>query len=330
MARQTNIVSFEEAKASSRRSRARSQQGARTSRRSGSATSRTRESAARSSFGWEEEEPDRTRTRSSSRTSRASRTSSGASSRTSSASSNNASRAKRSSLQFEDDARSSRSRKRGAEEQKKSRSSRTDKRRERTKARADKMYAKQFAAEDKAASVEEGAPRAAVYEGKMGATHRRSSRMQRSSTAGSPSAKVNVAGWLSSLPVSTRSLRVATAVVCVFLFCVLLYPPAQQYYQAQREHDKLAAEYSAIENRNTALDDQNDILASDAGMEDAVRQKFGYVKSGEQVAYVAGLSDEAAAARRDSDELKANVISSTVKAPSEWYTPFLDAFFGVE
>ena len=315
-------MSFEEAKTHSRRSSARSQQSARTSRRSSSATNRTRESAARSSFGREEEEPDRTRSRRSSRTPRASRTSS--------ASSNNASRAKRSSLQFEDDTRSSRSRKRGAEEQKKSRSFHTDKRRERTKARADKMYARQFAAEDKAASVEEGAPRAAVYEGKMGATHRRSSRMQRSSAAGPVSAKVNVAGWLSSLPVTTRSLRVATAVVCAFLFCVLLYPPAQQYYQAQREHDKLAAEYSAIENRNTALDDQNDILASDAGMEDAVRQKFGYVKTGEQVAYVAGLSDEAAAARRDSDELKANVISSTVKAPSEWYTPFLDAFFGVE
>ena len=256
--------------------------------------------------------------------------SSSRSSRTSRASSDK-SRAKRSSQQFADDAGSSRQRRQDASEtRERPRSTRTDRRRERTKARADKMYSKQFAAEEKAASVEEGAPRAAVYEAKMGSKHRKSSRMQRSSAAGSPSAKVNVGGWLSSLPVNARSIRVATAVVCVFLFCVLLYPPAQQYYQAQREHDKLAAEYSAISERNTALDDQNDILASDAGMEDAVRQKFGYVKTGEQVAFVAGLSDGGAAARRDSDDVQANVISSAVKAPNEWYTPILDAFFGVE
>ena len=154
--------------------------------------------------------------------------------------------------------------------------------------------------------------------------------MQRSSSAGSSSAKVNVAGWLSALPLTPRAIRIGTAALCLVLFCALMYPPAQQYYQAQREHDKLAAEYSAIENRNKALDEQNDILASDAGMEDAVRQKFGYVKAGEQVAYVAGLSDEASEARRDSDDLQANVISSTVKAPEEWYTPLLDTFFGVQ
>jgi len=109
-----------------------------------------------------------------------------------------------------------------------------------------------------------------------------------------------------------------------------MYAPAQQYYQAQREHDKLAAEYSAIEDRNKALNEQNDILASDAGMEDAVRQKYGYVKAGEQVANVAGLSDGASESRRDSDNLQANVMSSTVKAPTEWYTPLLDTFFGVK
>ena len=210
------------------------------------------------------------------------------------------------------------------------RSKRTEKRRERTKVRADKMYSKQFAAEDAANQMAEDAPRAAVYEGKMGAKHRRSARMQRSSTAGSSSAKINAASWLSALPITARSLKVATAALCVFLFCAFLYAPAQQYYQAQREHDKLVVEYSTLESRNTALDEQNDILASDAGMEDAVRQKYGYVKAGEQVAYVAGLSAEASKARRDSDDLQANVLSSTVKAPDEWYTPLLDTFFGVE
>mgnify|MGYP007070200066 CR=1 FL=1 len=31
----------------------------------------------------------------------------------------------------------------------------------------------------------------------------------------------------------------------------------------------------------------------------------------------------------DNDDIEANILSSTIKAPEEWYTPFLDAFFGV-
>ena len=164
----------------------------------------------------------------------------------------------------------------------------------------------------------------------MGSSHRKSARMQRSSSAGPVSAKLNPAGWLSGMNVSSRTLKVATGVLCVVLTCMFLYVPAQQYYQAQREHDRLAAEYSVIEKRNDALDVQNDILASDAGMEDAVRQKYGYVKAGEETAVVTGLSDSATDRSRGANSVEANVLSSSVKASEEWYTPFLDAFFGVE
>ena len=208
--------------------------------------------------------------------------------------------------------------------------SRERRRRERTKARAERMYAKQFSDAPAASIPEEGAPRPALYETKMGSSHRKSARMQRSSTAGSASAKVNPAGWLSAVNVSPRVLKVATGVLCVVLACMFLYVPAQQYYQAQREHDRLAAEYNVIEKRNDTLDVQNDILASDAGMEDAVRQKYGYVKSGEETAVVTGLSDSATDTSRGSENVEANVLSSSIKASEEWYTPFLDAFFGVE
>ena len=40
------------------------------------------------------------------------------------------------------------------------------------------------------AAEPEGAPRAALYEGKMGSTHRKSARMQRVSEAGPVSAKI--------------------------------------------------------------------------------------------------------------------------------------------
>ena len=209
---------------------------------------------------------------------------------------------------------------------------REERKRQRTKARADKMFDRQVAisqSRDHAAEPE-GTPRAALYEGKMGSTHRKSARMQRVSEAGPVSAKINPAGWFSNIPLSPRALRVATAVLCVALVAVFLYVPAQQYYQAQREHDRLAAEYSIVEERNDVIDFENDSLASDAGMEDAVREKYGYIVAGEETAVVTGLSDDTLENIHGASDVEGNVLSSSVKAPEEWYTPFLDAFFGVE
>lgn len=208
--------------------------------------------------------------------------------------------------------------------------SRERRRRERVKARAERMYSKQFSGASTASTVEEGAPRPALYETKMGSSHRKSARMQRSSAAAPAIAKVDPSGWLAGMNISTRALVAATIVVCAALVCMFLYVPAKQYYQAQREHDRLTAEYSVIEKRNDTLDVQNDILASDAGLEDAVRQKYGYVKAGEETAVVTGLSDAATDTSRGTENVEANVLSSSVKAREEWYTPLLDAFFGVE
>ena len=210
------------------------------------------------------------------------------------------------------------------------RSKREERRRERSKTRAERLFAKQYES-DRPATVENdaNAPRAALYEGKMGASHRKSTRMQRASSATPQTAKLNPAGWLSNLQVSPRTLKGFTAVLCVVLIAVFLYVPAQQYYQAQREHDRLVAEYAVLEQRNAALNSQNDSLSSNAGMEDAVRQKYGYVVEGDQAGYVVGLSDNATDTSRDSENIEANVLSSAVKAPEEWYTPYLDAFFGV-
>lgn len=201
-------------------------------------------------------------------------------------------------------------------------------RRERASARADRMFERQYANEATASAPEEGAPRAALYEGRTGSSQRRAVRMQKASEAGPVSAKINPAGWLTNLNVSKRSLRCATAVLCAVLICLFLYTPAQQYYQATREHDRLAAEYAFIEQRNDAIDAQNVALASNAGMEDAVRQKYGYVVQGDETAVVTGLSDSAANGHA-SDNVEANVLGSAVKAPEAWYTPYLDAFFGV-
>jgi cell division protein FtsB len=193
------------------------------------------------------------------------------------------------------------------------------------------MFDRQMAqsASATASDQAEGAPRAAIYETKMGATHRRSARLQNAAQAGPVSAKINPAGWFSNFHVRPRVAGIVTAVVCVLLIGVFLYAPARDYYQAQRQHDRLSTEYTQIEQRNAALTEQNQTLASDAGMEDAVRQKYGYVVQGDQTAVVTGLSDVTTDSARDSENIEANVLASAVKAPEEWYTPYLDAFFGV-
>lgn len=223
-----------------------------------------------------------------------------------------------------------------------SRSRRDLRRRQRTKAKAEKMFTRQF--EGKGAdSSGDGSPRAALYKGKMGASHRKAARMQGSAPRkalshlpGLPSlpnaseAKEQAAQALNLSSLTPRSLKLITAGLCLVLICVFLYAPAQQYYHAQREYARLTAEYETIEARNDALNVQNDILTSDAGMEDAVRQKYGYVKDGEDMAIVTGLSEDATDTSRDSEHIEANVLSSSVKAPEEWYTPLLDALFGVD
>lgn len=195
------------------------------------------------------------------------------------------------------------------------------------------MFERQYASSSREAAAQvEGVPRAALYKGEMGSSQRRSVRMQRADEAGPVSVKVNPAGWFSNLNITPAKLRLGTAVLCIVLIFAFLYTPARQYYQAQREHAQLAAEYAVIEQRNDALDTQNDALASDAGMEDAVRQKYGYIRQGDQTAIVTGLSENAVGTARAANNggIEANVLSSTIKAPEEWYTPYLDAFFGVE
>ena len=205
---------------------------------------------------------------------------------------------------------------------------REQKRRQRNKRRADKMFDRQMALSERNRN-EEGAPRAALYKEKLTSAQRKTTRMQRASQAGPVSAKIDPSGWFSNINITPGKAKIFTALLCVVLVCAFLYTPAQQYYQSLRERDRLEAEYAAIAARNEALDYQNDSLASDAGMEDAVREKYGYVVEGEQTAKVAGLS-ETTTSRAGNENIEANVLSSTVKAPEEWYTPFLDALFGVQ
>ena len=322
MARQSNILTFDEVKRSSRK---RTQTEGTSSSR---ARSQRRSSSTRAGRSYEEEETaKRTRSRSASKDSeRLSERSTAKSSSKKRTTKESSAKAKSKSLDFSKTS-SARGKSTETRKPKHSASAAEERKKKRAKAKADKMFDRQFASSSSSAP-EEGAPRAALYKGEMDATQRRATKMEKSSEAGSWSAKINPAGWFSNINITPGRARAITVIVCLVLACLFLYTPAQQYYQSVRAHDKLEAEYAAIYDRNVALDRQNDTLASDAGMEDAVRSRYGYVVEGEEVARVSGLS-ETALAREGNDDIEASVLSVSVKAPEYWYTPFLDALFGV-
>ncbi len=200
-----------------------------------------------------------------------------------------------------------------------------DRRRERTKERADRAYFRQYEA-GKGSEGAAGGPRAAVYKGEMGATHKRSSRMQQQADASpsrrrgkGPASGADHGSWF------TRPLfmGLAATVLTVAFGVVVLYGPAQQLYLDIREKDRLAAEYAAVVDRNAAIDTQVEALKTDEGIEDMARTQLGWVRQGEHAVSVSGLDPQ------DPAEFRGNIVSDDIPLPDTWYSGILDPFFGV-
>lgn len=191
--------------------------------------------------------------------------------------------------------------------------------RSRVKSKADRRFSQQYGESAGRGSSEPAGPRAAVYKGEMGSSHKKAARMQNDvpdKTRGR-----------SALAKKRRTLSPALAVsvaiaACLALGCVSLYSPAQQYYQEIRERDRLQAEYAAVQQRNDAIQSEVDALSTSAGIEDRAREEFGWVKNDEVAGSVAGLDIE------DDSSFRANIIPGSIEAPETWYS-FLDPFFGV-
>lgn len=195
----------------------------------------------------------------------------------------------------------------------------------RSKNKAERAFTKQFGDVKKGTDASAAGPRAAVYKGEMGAKHRQAARMQNGESTQASAKRGFSIGSLVSLKSSPKFIASAAVAVCLALSCVFLYPTAQQYYHAVRERDQLAAEYAALEERNGVLQSDVSSLQTDAGIEDRAHEQFGWVKKGEETAVVRGLDIE-----DDSSSFQANIASGSIEAPETWYSPFLDALFGVE
>lgn len=196
------------------------------------------------------------------------------------------------------------------------------KRRQRAKERAGRAYYQQYEA-GKPSDASQGGPRAAVYKGEMGSSHKRSSRMQQKSSARSERFKAPS----DKRPLFTRApfvVACATA-LCLAFGVVFLYAPAQQLYIDIRERDRLAAEYAAVVDRNAAIEAQVNALSTDAGIEDAARTQLGWVREGEHAVSVGGLAEE-----EEASTFRGNIVSEDIVAADTWYSDLLDPIFGVE
>ena len=167
-------------------------------------------------------------------------------------------------------------------------------------------------------------PRAALYKGKMGSSHKKSSKMQAREKSGS--------GF--SLPFSiplpkfdSKGSVALLVCACLVVSCLLLYDPVKHYYIAVRDQARAELEYEIASTRNEALRQDVALLATDGGMEERARQQYGWVKDGENAVLVAGLSE-------DDGLTPAEVLRTTtmndIHAPETWYSPVLDKVFGYE
>ena len=200
----------------------------------------------------------------------------------------------------------------------------------RMREKAGKLFDKQFGGRDDASSSE-GAPRAAVYKGEMGRTQRKAARLAPArELVGAATAKINPMGWFANFSVPAPKLIAATVVICVVVSCVTLYGPVQQYYQSIRENDRLQMQYAALEDRSVALAAQHETLTSDAGIETIAHESYGWVKPGEETAWVEGLSESAYEDKAVGASIAANVDVNNIGYPETWYSPFLDFVFNVQ
>ncbi|NPD30710.1 hypothetical protein HLV37_02295 [Eggerthellaceae bacterium zg-1084] len=203
-----------------------------------------------------------------------------------------------------------------------------ERRRSRRKKRASALFDRTIGAGERDAAPAEGAPRAAVYEGRMGAAARKTARLVPSASAGPVRARLNPAGLLSGLTLNASRAVSLTTVAALIGVTVFLYAPARDWYQALRENQRLELEYELVQERNAALKSQNDALRTGAGIETTAHERFGWVRRGESTAVVSGLSRDAEAAASPAEPPK-SVRSDEVSMPSTWYSPLGDLVFGV-
>lgn len=199
----------------------------------------------------------------------------------------------------------------------------SDRRKARAKQRAEKMFARQFGADDR---ERQETSRAAVYKAEMGKNHKRAFEDLGGSTSPRRRSSSSSEGKASSRIITPRLAIVLGSLLCIIVALLFLYPTTRQYYLELREQSRLQAEYDALSARNAAMESEIEHLKTEEGIKDAARTDLGWVEEGETAGVVQGLGQEVQSKERNS--VYAQVKSGSVPAPETWYSPMFDAFFG--
>lgn len=172
------------------------------------------------------------------------------------------------------------------------------------------------------------ASRAAVYEMRMGATHRKSARMQNNEGK-----KSGFGGFGFALPFSGggKSLSVAAtrgivALAAVVFTVFMLYPSCQNYYNETRQLQQLEAQYQALTDYNTQMQSQIDYLNTDEGLEEYARSELGWIRQDEHMVTVEGVESSVDGSTQSSTTH--SPLNEDIPAPDTWYSGVLDVFFG--
>ena len=192
-------------------------------------------------------------------------------------------------------------------------------------AKAEREFDRTVGARERAAAQREQAQgsRAAVYDMRMGATHRKSARM--AEEEGAKRRGVSLP-FSFSRSISAWGMRCVACAAAAVLAVVMLYPSCQNLYNETRSLQQLEAEYDALQDYNSKVQTQVDYLSSDEGIEDYARSELGWVRPDEHVVTVEGVTSTEDSTH--SGQRLYAITSGSIKAPDTWYSGFLDVLFG--
>lgn len=195
-------------------------------------------------------------------------------------------------------------------------------------AKAERQFNKTFGTDEPVKPGPEQSSRPALYEMKMGKTHKRSARMQNGATSKKKRGFfARFASLFAFLDPRSPQFSSQALIACAtfVLAAVMLYQPVANYYQEVRSQQQLEAEYAVVSDYYSSLKSEVEYLNTKEGLEEYVREELGWVKSGEQVSSVEGLAPRDSTAKQGS--ITAD-LSNAVPTPVTWYSPVLDFIFG--
>lgn len=199
------------------------------------------------------------------------------------------------------------------------------------RARADRQFDRTVDTSKVTSANDDGAtPHAAVYEGKMGRSQRKSGRMQQDRWDVKRNSRYDKLDTYVSRH-KPRTYVVTLVAACLAVAMVLIYQPTKQYYVAMRTQQQVQAQYDAQQSHSDQLQAEVDNLQTDEGIEDRARQQYGMVKNGENAVRVQGdgVGQEDATQQSTSANASASISKQNhVSAPDTWYSGVLDKVFG--